>query len=238
MTTSAPEVRAEIHHSHRDVTGGWLRPAVFGVMDGLVSNIALLSGVAGGHASTHTLILTGFAGLAAGSVSMATGEYVSVASQTELIQAEIAVERAELLESPVAEEAELAALYRARGLTAELSREVARQLSADPEQVWRVHAREELGVDPDDLPSPYLAAGSSFVAFAVGALVPLLPYFFGVQTLLWSLVLTAVALFAAGTAVARLTTRSWVFAGSRQLALGAVAAAVSYGVGLLFGSIN
>ncbi|BEP15541.1 VIT1/CCC1 transporter family protein [Acidothermaceae bacterium B102] len=238
MTTSAPEVRAEIHHSHRDVTGGWLRPAVFGVMDGLVSNIALLSGVAGGHVSTHTLILTGFAGLAAGSVSMATGEYVSVASQTELIQAEIAVERAELLESPVAEEAELAALYRARGLTPELAREVARQLSADPEQVWRVHAREELGIDPDDLPSPYLAAGSSFVAFAIGALVPLLPYFFGVQTLLWSLVLTAVALFAAGTAVAQLTTRSWVFAGSRQLALGAVAAAVSYGVGLLFGSIN
>jgi vacuolar iron transporter family protein len=207
-------------------------------MDGLVSNIALLSGVAGGHVSTHTLMLTGFAGLAAGSVSMATGEYVSVASQTELIEAEIAVEKAELLESPVAEEAELAALYRARGLTPELAREVARQLSADPEQVWRVHAREELGVDPDDLPSPYVAASSSFVAFAVGALVPLLPYFFGVDTLLWSLVLTAVALFAAGTAVARLTARSWQFAGSRQLALGALAAAASYGVGLLVGSAS
>jgi vacuolar iron transporter family protein len=237
MSTSAPEVRAEIHHSHRDVTGGWLRPAVFGVMDGLVSNIALLSGVAGGHVSTHTLLLTGFAGLAAGSVSMATGEYVSVASQTELIEAEIAIEKAELLESPAAEQEELAALYRARGLTPDLAREVARQLSADPDQVWRVHAREELGVDPDDLPSPFLAAGSSFVAFAVGALVPLLPYFFGVDTLLWSLVLTAVALFAAGTAVAQLTARSWVFAGSRQLALGALAAAASYGVGLLFGSL-
>jgi VIT1/CCC1 family predicted Fe2+/Mn2+ transporter len=237
MSTSTPEVRAEIHHTHRDVTGGWLRPAVFGVMDGLVSNIALLSGVAGGHVSTHTLLLTGFAGLAAGSVSMATGEYVSVASQTELIEAEIAIEKAELLESPEAEQEELAALYRARGLTPELAREVARQLSADPDQVWRVHAREELGVDPDDLPSPYLAAVSSFVAFAVGALVPLLPYFFGVDTLLWSLVLTAVALFAAGTAVAQLTARSWAFAGSRQLALGALAAAVSYGVGLIFGAI-
>lgn len=231
-------MRAEIHHSHRDVTGGWLRPAVFGVMDGLVSNIALLSGVAGGHVSTHTMLLTGFAGLAAGSVSMATGEYVSVASQAELILAEIEIEKAELLESPEAELAELAALYRARGLTAELATEVARQLSADPEQVWRVHAREELGVDPDDLPSPYVAAGSSFVAFAVGALVPLLPYFFGATILLWSLVLTAVALFAAGTAVAALTARSWVFAGSRQLALGAVAAAVSYGVGLAVGSVN
>ena len=238
MSTEAPEARPEIHHAHRDVTGGWLRPAVFGVMDGLVSNIALLSGVAGGHASTHTILLTGFAGLAGGSVSMATGEYVSVASQTELIKAEIDVEKAELVESPVAEEAELAALYRARGLTPELAREVARQLSADPEQAWRVHAREELGIDPDDLPSPYLAAGSSFVAFAVGALVPLLPYFFGVQTLLWSLVLTAVALFAAGTAVAQLTTRSWLFAGTRQLALGALAAAASYGVGLLFGAVN
>jgi VIT1/CCC1 family predicted Fe2+/Mn2+ transporter len=238
MSTEAAEARPEIHHAHRDVTGGWLRPAVFGVMDGLVSNIALLSGVAGGHASTHTVLLAGFAGLAGGSVSMATGEYVSVASQTEAIQAEIAVEKAELRDSPVAEEAELAALYRARGLSTELAAEVARQLSADPEQVWRVHAREELGVDPDDLPSPLIAAGSSFVAFAVGALVPLLPYFFGVQTLLWSLVLTAVALFAAGTAVARLTTRSWLFAGTRQLLLGALAAAASYGVGLLFGAIN
>jgi VIT1/CCC1 family predicted Fe2+/Mn2+ transporter len=238
VSTSAPAVRAEIHHSHRDVTGGWLRPAVFGVMDGLVSNIALLSGVAGGHVSTHAMLLTGFAGLAAGSVSMATGEYVSVASQAELIQAEIEIEKAELIESPEAEQAELAALYRARGLTPQLAAEVARQLSADPEQVWRVHAREELGVDPDDLPSPYLASGSSFVAFAVGALVPLLPYFFGATTLLWSLVLTAVALFAAGTAVAALTARSWVFAGSRQLALGAVAAAVSYGVGLAVGSVN
>ncbi|MDX6257714.1 MAG: vacuolar iron transporter family protein [Frankiales bacterium] len=231
-------MRAEIHHSHRDVTGGWLRPAVFGVMDGLVSNIALLSGVAGGHVSTHTMLLTGFAGLAAGSVSMATGEYVSVASQAELIQAEIEIEKAELVDSPEAEQAELAALYRARGLTPALATEVARQLSADPEQVWRVHAREELGVDPDDLPSPYLAAGSSFVAFAIGALVPLLPYFFGATTLLWSLVLTAVALFAAGTAVAALTVRSWVFAGSRQLALGVVAAAVSYGVGLAVGSAS
>ena len=239
MTTPssvAPAVRAEIHHSHRDVTGGWLRPAVFGVMDGLVSNVALLSGVAGGHASHQTILLTGFAGLAAGAVSMATGEYVSVASQSELIEAEIAVEKAELIESPEAEQAELAALYRARGLTPELAKEVARQLSADHEQVWRVHAREELGVDPDDLPSPYLAAGSSFVAFAVGALVPLLPYLFGAQTLLWALVLTAVALFAAGTAVAALTSRSWVYAGTRQLALGVVAAGVSYLVGVAVGS--
>src|SRR4051794_7465012 len=204
MSTSATEVPAEVHHAHRDVTGGWLRPAVFGVMDGLVSNIALLSGVAGGHASTHTLLLAGFAGVAGGSVSMATGEYVSVASQTEAIQAEIDVEKAELHNFPKAEEAELAALYRSRGLKPELAAEVARQLSADPEQVWRVHAREELGVDPDDLPSPYVAAGSSFVAFVVGALVPLLPYFLGAQTLLWSLILTAIGLFVAGTAVARL----------------------------------
>jgi VIT1/CCC1 family predicted Fe2+/Mn2+ transporter len=167
---------------------------------------------------------------------MASGEYTSVRAQSEALHAELAIERAEIARRPKAEEAELARIYRKRGLDPQLAHEVARQLSRDADNVWKIHAREELGVDPDDLPSPYLAAGSSFVAFAVGALVPLLPYFFGATTLLWSLVLTAVALFAAGTAVAALTARSWVFAGSRQLALGVVAAGISYGVGLAVGS--
>ena len=162
----------EHHHEHRDVTGGWLRPAVFGIMDGLVSNTALIAGVAGGGVSSTTVVLTGLAGLAAGAFSMATGEYVSVASQSELTQAEIAIEKAEIARVPEAEEAELAAIFHGRGVDLETAREVARQLSVDPEQAWRVHAREELGVDPDDLPSPWLAAGSSFVAFSLGALVP------------------------------------------------------------------
>jgi VIT1/CCC1 family predicted Fe2+/Mn2+ transporter len=152
--------RAEIHHQHRDVTGGWLRPAVFGVMDGLVSNLALIAGVAGGGGSTGTVALAGFAGLVAGAFSMAAGEYTSVASQTELTRAEIAIEQTEIRRRPEAERDELAELYELRGLAPELARQVAEQLSRDPEQAWRIHAREELGVDPDDLPSPWLAAGS------------------------------------------------------------------------------
>ena len=212
-----------------------MRPAVFGVTDGLVSNTALIAGVAGGGASARVIILTGLAGLAAGAFSMATGEYTSVASQTELIQAEIAVEKAELKRVPEAEEAELAAIYRSRGVDATTSAEVARQLSLDPEQAWRVHAREELGVDPDDLPSPWVAAGSSFAAFAVGAMAPLLPYLLGASSLLLAVVLAGVALFAAGVLVSRFTDRSALYTGSRQLLLGVVAAALTYAIGSAVG---
>lgn len=226
----------EHHHGHRDVTGGWLRPAVFGATDGLVSNAALIAGVAGAHASAHTIAVTGLAGLVAGAFSMATGEYVSVASQQELTQAEIANEKAELRRSPVAEEAELAALWRTRGLPAPLAAEVARVISADPETAWRVHAREELGVDPDDLPSPRTAAGSSFASFALGALVPLLPYLLGARALWLALVLAAVALFASGAAVSRFTDRSAVYSGARQLLLGAAATGATFLVGRALGA--
>ncbi len=221
---------------HRDVTGGWLRPAVFGVMDGLVSNTALIAGVAGGGAASGTVLLAGLAGLAAGAFSMATGEWVSVSSQTELTRAEIALEKSELARVPQAEQAELAAVYRSRGVDAATADEVARQLSRDPEQAWRVHAREELGVDPDDLPSPWLAAGSSFAAFVVGALLPLLPYLFGAGSLLWTVLLAGLGLFVAGAIVSRFTNRGALFSGSRQLALGAVAAGLTYVVGSLVGA--
>ncbi len=241
MTTEATTARStgEHHHVHRDVTGGWMRPAVFGVSDGLVSNTALIAGVAGaqaGSGSMHNVIVAGLAGLVAGAFSMATGEYVSVASQVELTRNEIEIEKAEIARGPAAEEAELAALYRSRGVDAKLAKEVAKQLSKDPEQVWRVHAREELGVDPDDLPSPWLACGSSFVAFALGAVLPLLPYLFGAVTLLPSVVLAGFGLFAAGAFVTRFTTRHWLYAGGRQLVLGAAAAAVTYGIGTAVGS--
>ncbi len=225
----------EIHHSHRDVTGGWLRPAVFGVTDGLVSNFALIAGVAGGGLAPRTIGLTGLAGLVAGAFSMATGEYVSVTSQSELTEAEIDVEKAEIQRAPKAEEAELAALYRARGLEPRLAAEVARQLSADPEQAWRVHAREELGVDPDDLPSGGTAAVSSFIAFALGAFVPLLPYLLGATTLFWALVLAGLGLFGSGAMVARMTRRAWAYGGARQLVLGGLAAAVTFGIGSAIG---
>ncbi|MFE9247504.1 VIT1/CCC1 transporter family protein [Streptomyces sp. NPDC007088] len=224
------------HHTHRDVTGGWLRPAVFGAMDGLVSNLALITGVAGGAVAPHTVVLTGLAGLAAGAFSMAAGEYTSVASQRELVLAELDVERLELRRHPEDEIAELAELYVARGVEPELAAEVARQLSADPEQALEIHAREELGVDPGDLPSPSLAAGSSFVSFAVGALLPVLPYLLGATTL-WPAVLLALAgLFLCGAVVARVTARTWWFGGLRQLVLGGAAAGVTYVLGNLFGA--
>ncbi len=234
--TGTEPIRGEHHHDHRDVTGGWLRPAVFGITDGLVSNTSLIAGVAGAHVATHNIILTGLAGLASGAFSMATGEYVSVASQTELTHAEIEIEKAEIRRVPQAELAELAAIYVARGVEPALAKEVARQLSADPEQAWRVHAREELGVDPDDLPSPWTAAGSSFVAFALGAFLPLLPYLLGATTLLLSVVLAGIALFAAGSAVSRFTNRTWHYAGARQLVLGAAAAGVTYLIGSAVGA--
>ena len=229
-------VLPEIHHTHRDVTGGWLRPAVFGMMDGLVSNTALVAGVAGGGVEGQALILTGLAGLAAGAFSMATGEYTSVASQTELTRAEIEIEKAEIARVPAAEEAELAGIYRARGVDDKTAREVARQLSADPEQAWRVHAREELGVDPDDLPSPWVAAGSSFGAFCVGAIVPVLPYLLGAESLLLAVLLAGIALFLGGALVSRFTNRTAFYSGSRQLVLGALAAGTTFLVGQAVGA--
>ncbi len=242
MTTVEGRSRStnEHHYGHRDVTGGWLRPAVFGVTDGLVSNTALLAGVAGGlHGggdSGHTLVITGLAGLVAGAFSMATGEYVSVASQVELTRAEIEVEKAEIARVPEAEQAELAAVYRSRGVDADVAAEVARQLSRDPEQAWRVHAREELGVDPDDLPSPWIAAASSLGAFAVGALLPLLPYLLGAGTLLLPVLLAGLGLFAAGALVSRFTNRSVLYTGARQLLLGGAAATLTYLIGRVVGA--
>ena len=237
MSTPATDrSEPEQHHSHRDVTGGWMRPAVFGVMDGLVSNTALIAGVAGGGAPPSTVALAGLAGLVAGAFSMATGEYVSVASQTELTRAEIEIEKRELARVPAAEEAELAGIYRSRGVDAATAAEVARQLSLDPEQAWRVHAREELGIDPDDLPSPWTAALSSFGAFTAGALVPVLPYLLGATSLLVPVLLALVGLFLAGALVSRFTDRSALYSGGRQLVLGAAAAGLTYVIGTLVGT--
>src|SRR5580692_6506496 len=177
MTTGKEQIDAAPHHGpeHRDVSGGWLRPAVFGAMDGLVTNVSLIAGVGGGGASDHTIVLTGLAGLAAGAFSMAAGEYVSVSSQNELIQAEVDKERHELEHNPVAEQAELATMLRARGVSAPTARLAAAEISAHPEKALAVHALEELGIDPGELPSPLVAAGASLASFAVGALIPLIP---------------------------------------------------------------
>jgi VIT1/CCC1 family predicted Fe2+/Mn2+ transporter len=236
FAAAAGRTAAEAHHDHRDVAGGWLRPAVFGAMDGLLTNVALITSVAAAGTSHHVVVLTGVAGLLAGAMSMAVGEWTSVRSQSQLVAAEIAVERAELDRRPEAEEAELAGIFRARGLPRELAATVARELSKDPEVAWRVHVREELGVNPDELPNPLVAAGSSLGSFALGALVPLAPYLFGGNALWVALVLAAVALLALGAGVARFTGTSPWRGAAMQLALGAATAAVTYGVGRAFGA--
>jgi VIT1/CCC1 family predicted Fe2+/Mn2+ transporter len=236
MTADVAESPAELHHSHRDVTGGWLRPATFGVMDGLVSNFALVAGVLGGGASGKVVIMTGLAGLVAGACSMASGEFTSVSSQTELMKAEIEVERRELHKHPEEELKELTLMYEAKGLRPELAAEVARELTADPAVALDVHVREELGVDPNDLPSPWLAAGSSFAAFALGAVVPLLPFLFGASSVLPALLLSMVGLVITGGIVAKITARPFWYGGGRQLLLGGLSAAVTYAIGLLVGT--
>jgi vacuolar iron transporter family protein len=229
-------VSADINHSHRDVNGGWLRPAVFGVMDGLVSNSALIAGVVGAGATVSTVTVSGMAGLAAGAFSMAAGEYVSVKSQSESIEAEVEAEWLEILNNPEEEEKELAEMYVARGVSADLARQVAAELSKDPKHALDIHVREELGVNKDELPSAVVAGGSSFISFAIGAAIPVLPYLFGAETFLISGILTGLALFATGAAVSLVTPRTWWFSGLRQLAFGAAAALVTYAVGSAVGA--
>ena len=223
-------------HHHRDVSGGWLRPAVFGAMDGLVTNVSLISGVGAGGASAHTVALTGVAGLVAGAFSMATGEYVSVSSQNELVQAEVSRERHELSRNPIGEELELAEAFVAQGVQPDLARQVAAQVSAQPDQGLGLHVREELGVDHNDLPSPWVAAGASFSAFTLGAIIPLAPYLFGAQALWIALLLSALGALVGGGAVGRLTSRPVWRSALRQLFLAAVAAGATFLIGHLIGT--
>ena len=223
-------------HRHRDVSGGWLRPTVFGAVDGLVTNASLIAGLGGGGVSAHAVVLTGVAALVAGAFSMGTGEYVSVTNQNELVHAEVAVERTMHAQFPAAEQAELADTFRGYGADPETAARMAAAVSRDPDTALRVHTRQELGVDSEDLPSPVVAGVSSLVAFSAGALVPLLPYLIGFAELAYTLGITAVALVIGGMVVGRLTGRSVLRSGLRQLALGALAIGVTYGVGSLIGS--
>src|ERR1700761_3546686 len=222
-------------HQHRDVSGGWLRPTVFGAVDGLVTNASLISGLGGGGVSAHTVILTGAASLVAGAFSMGTGEYISVTNQNELVAAEVSLEKQMLLAFPAAEEEELAGYFRDYGADPETAARMAAAVSADPDTALQVHTRQELGVDPEDLPSPLLAGVSSLFAFSAGALVPLLPYLFGATVLWVTLVLTGAARPLGGMVVAPLTGRPVLMSGLRQLAFGALAIAVTYFVGHLIG---
>jgi vacuolar iron transporter family protein len=239
--STASDTQSEAHgHQHRDVSGGWLRPAVFGAMDGLVTNVSLIAGVGGGGGSHQFIVLTGLAGLAAGAFSMATGEFVSVSSQNELVEAEVRKEAHELKHNPESEREELAATFRMRGVQPELADEVARQISAQPDDALAVHVREELGVDPEELPSPYTAAGASLITFAFGAVIPLIPYLADVSSAALSLALAlglaALAAFTGGGVVAKLTDRPFFRGAIRQLLLGMLAAGITYLIGRAVGS--
>lgn len=223
---------------HRSGQSGTLRAVIFGISDGLVSNTSLVMGVSGASTGDPRLVLlTGIAGLLAGAFSMAAGEYISMQSQRELYERQIALERAELEAMPEEEQAELAAIYRAKGFSAADADKIAAKLFQDPQHALDTLIREELGLDPDQLGSPWGAASGSFVAFAVGAMVPVVPFLFGggLTVVAVSIALSLAAMFGVGVGVSLLTGRSALFSGFRQVVIGAAAAAVTFLVGRLIG---
>lgn len=214
-----------------------MRAAVFGVSDGLVSNISLILGFAGASATADNVRLAGIAGLVAGAVSMAAGEYVSVRAQAELLQRELDMESRELRRNPEREIEELTAIYLSRGIDAQVAEAMARGAMATPELALETHAREELGINPASLGSPVLAALASFIAFAFGALVPLLPWYFtsGRSAIVASVVLGSVGALSVGWVLASFTGKSRLFSAIRQLSIAVFAAGVTTLVGLLVG---
>ena len=234
-----PVTVQDVGQRHRSVTGGNnLRAAVFGVNDGLVSNLSLILGVAGAGAGNQALLTAGLAGVLAGSLSMASGEYVSVRSQREMYEYQIGLERDELAEYPAEEAEELALIYQARGVELGQARAIATRLMANPEHALNTLAREELGLNPDDLASPWAAASFSFVAFGSGALVPLLPYLLhvtGLPALYWSAGAALAVLFAVGMALSLFNGRSALLGALRMMLIGAGAAACTWAVGHLLG---
>ena len=221
---------------HRDVNGGWLRPAVFGAMDGLVTNSSLIAGIGGGGGGHGMIVLTGIAGLIAGAFSMATGEYISVKSQNELTAAEVELERRQHARDPEGKRTRLTELYMEKGVSPNLAEAVVRQISADMDRAVATHVREELGIDPDDLPSPQTAAIASFASFTVGALIPLSPFLLGYPVLNAALALAGASAFAGGAAVANLTGRSPWLGGLRQFTAAFLATGMAFVIGHLVGA--
>ena len=231
---------SELAYRHKGVAhGSNLRAAVFGVNDGLISNASLILGVAGANANQHWIILSAAAGLMAGAFSMAAGEYISVRSQREMFEYQIGLEKEELDQYPEAEAEELALIYQARGINREDAQHMASTLMAHPARALDTLAREELGINPDDLASPMAAAGYSFFSFAIGAAIPLLPFCVGLSphSLTYSLTLTGIGLFAVGAVLSLFTGRHALWSGLRMWAIGVLAGAVSFGVGQFLGVV-
>jgi VIT1/CCC1 family predicted Fe2+/Mn2+ transporter len=222
---------------HRQVAGGWYRAAVFGASDGLVTNASLILGFAGANPGHNIVRLAGLAGLVAGGFSMASGEYISVRAQKELLEYEIDVERKSLEASPVEEQEELRELFVERGIDPELAARLSTDLMRDPEMALRTHAREELGVDPSATGSPWGAAISSLISFGVGAFIPLLPWIVTSKgdPVLWSIILAVLAAGVVGGMIGWFTRNGIVKWAFRQILVGAFAAAVTFGIGRLIG---
>lgn len=224
-------------NQHRNIQkGNNIRAAVFGANDGLISNASLILGIAGAHGGAF-IVISGIVGLLAGACSMAAGEYVSVRSQREILEYQLALERDELALYPEEEAAELAYIYQVRGVPKALAEETAQALIKDPEKALHTLAREELGINPDDLASPLGAALSSFISFAVGAFVPVVPFLFTQwqHPLIVMIVLTACALFLVGTILSLFTQRGALWSGLRMLLIGSMAGSLTYFIGHLFG---
>lgn len=234
----APTSIEDMASRHRGMgTSGNLRAAVFGINDGLISNLSLILGVAGASLNSSIILLSGVAGLLAGAFSMAAGEFVSVRSQREMYEYQIGLERRELDQYPEEEAEELALIYAAKGMPKAQALELARKIIADPEKALDTLAREELGLNPEDLGSPWGAAWSSFASFAIGAVIPLLPFLLstGTAALLGSIAFTAVSLFVVGAVISLFTGRDAVRDGLRMLGIGAAAGGVTFVVGKLIG---
>jgi vacuolar iron transporter family protein len=226
-----------VHH-HRDVRGGGARAAVFGISDGLVTNVSLVLGMAGANPGGSIVRLAGVAGLVAGSFSMAAGEFLSMTAQRELMERELDVERRSLTRSPEGEAAELRGMYVRRGIDPTVASDMANQVMQDPDLALETHAREELGISVHSLGSPWQAAAASFATFALGAFVPLAPWLFtsGTAAIVLSVVLGAAAALAVGSVLARFTERPLVVSALRQLGVTAIAAGVTFGVGKAIGT--
>jgi vacuolar iron transporter family protein len=218
--------------------GGGLRAAVFGVSDGLVSNVSLVLGTAGAHPGAGVIRLAGLAGLLGGSFSMAAGEYISMRAQHEAFERELSIERRELEVNPHLEQRELEQIYIGRGMSPDLAAQAAGELMRDPETALSTHAREELGIDPSNLGSPVQASLASFVTFALGAILPLFPFLIGLKgngALVVAVLLTGIGALAIGGVLAVFTQRSKAFSALRSLAICAVAGAVTFGIGAAIG---